>query len=635
MTSLRTSLFDARASSGDVQRASRQSAQHAAEVASAKARVAAMEREAADALAARKAQEAELRELRQSVLELRSSLTDILPPPNPPPPLAASAMPTAAEPAAGNPEAESEAKPGPLSPLGKEKINRFEQPGSVPPALRLERSFSGSPRRFPATATTPQPEPPVLEGSPPSDTSDCGAVLPVELRVTFGAGPMGLSFDLCAVTAGERRTTRLVVTRADGAAKERGVVSGHVITEVNRRLLPPDFTEDDLFDTLMEQPRPVEIGFYRPVYLDDTVIEEGQEDDDEDDDGEDELKGSPLRALASVDVTGPGLSVRGSSLRESGDLRRSTDNIWQSQDSQLRRSADQRRSSEAEMFFSGLLAPEPFSAEAPTLRPNESSVAGMRSSADFFKSLLDDAQGDPAGGSMGLISAPKGVALKDNSKAVLRAHREMANTQHGGNYRQGSPDIGSMSQLMRPTQSPPPTGEVDNEVSLVVAAAETAAVAAAEAAVAGPKGTAAVFTTPTQGSREGPLGGSGNLRMSSGNLRASGNLRDGALRASGSSILRDGPLRVSRADPMRSSSSSLREGPLRGSGTLRDGTLRGSGSLRDASESLPEGWRAVLDPATKIPYFMHEATKETTWEKPAPPPDGTVPLQIPGMRSSI
>jgi hypothetical protein len=50
--------------------------------------------------------------------------------------------------------------------------------------------------------------------------------------------------------------------------------------------------------------------------------------------------------------------------------------------------------------------------------------------------------------------------LKATPKSILRAHRAMANPQHGGNYAADSRDIGSMTGLMRSTQSP---NELDDE----------------------------------------------------------------------------------------------------------------------------------------------------------------------------
>ena len=43
--------------------------------------------------------------------------------------------------------------------------------------------------------------------------------------------------------------------------------------QVNGSLLPPAFSEDDLFDLLMDEPRPITIGFLRPEWdLDDAEV---------------------------------------------------------------------------------------------------------------------------------------------------------------------------------------------------------------------------------------------------------------------------------------------------------------------------------------------------------------------------
>jgi hypothetical protein len=46
-----------------------------------------------------------------------------------------------------------------------------------------------------------------------------------------------------------------------GKASAAGVSAGDAIVSVNGQDLPIDFTEDDLFELLVETPRPVGIGF--------------------------------------------------------------------------------------------------------------------------------------------------------------------------------------------------------------------------------------------------------------------------------------------------------------------------------------------------------------------------------------
>jgi hypothetical protein len=76
-------------------------------------------------------------------------------------------------------------------------------------------------------------------------------------RAEFPPGSIGLSFMNIEEQDG------IVVTHCEGAALHAGVIAGDLIVEVNEEPLDADFTEDNLFDLLMELPRPISIGFRR------------------------------------------------------------------------------------------------------------------------------------------------------------------------------------------------------------------------------------------------------------------------------------------------------------------------------------------------------------------------------------
>jgi hypothetical protein len=79
-------------------------------------------------------------------------------------------------------------------------------------------------------------------------------------RITFGPGPIGLSFNQIDHGGG-----CLIITKVDqgSAAILSGVEAGDLIVEVNEKKLEKEFTEDDLFTLLTELPRPISIGFMR------------------------------------------------------------------------------------------------------------------------------------------------------------------------------------------------------------------------------------------------------------------------------------------------------------------------------------------------------------------------------------
>ena len=57
-------------------------------------------------------------------------------------------------------------------------------------------------------------------------------------------------------------------------------------------------------------------------------------------------------------------------------------------------------------------------------------------------------------------------------------------------------------------------------------------------------------------------------------------------------------------------------------------------SLQKQPKPLPPGWHSTVDPASKITYYWHEKTRETTWKRPAPvatpaPPQAMVPPPSP------
>jgi len=86
----------------------------------------------------------------------------------------------------------------------------------------------------------------------------------VRYRVQFGEGAIGMSFN--------KLDGNIVVTRSEamGAAASAGVAEGDCIVEVNSFVLPDHFTEDGLYELLVEQPRPLTIGFQRPIFDDDS-----------------------------------------------------------------------------------------------------------------------------------------------------------------------------------------------------------------------------------------------------------------------------------------------------------------------------------------------------------------------------
>jgi hypothetical protein len=77
-------------------------------------------------------------------------------------------------------------------------------------------------------------------------------------RVMFGPGPIGVSF-----YSSSKDRVSLVVSRSEGAASSAGVAVNDRIIDINGTKLPLGFTEDQLFELLIEEPRPISIGFMR------------------------------------------------------------------------------------------------------------------------------------------------------------------------------------------------------------------------------------------------------------------------------------------------------------------------------------------------------------------------------------
>ena len=263
------------------------------------------------------------------------------------------------------------------------------------------------------------------EGSEPVDAGDVEAEVDDEenvaitFRASFGDGPIGMSFNQY-----EGGRWNLVVTRVepDGAATLAGVAPGDLIAEVNGELLSAHVNEDDLFDMLVELPRPIEIGFLRLDELPDWELalemSHHQYDDEEDDDDDD----GTCEGEAGQDGT------------DSEDERATGgDQVDAVAGSEEHEECDEE----------GGVLPEAPSATA--------TAAGVTFSSP--KSAHEDG---------GAATAAKVLpsVLRATPKSILRAHRSMANPQHGGNYAADSRDIGSMTGLMRSTQSPDQLSDV-------------------------------------------------------------------------------------------------------------------------------------------------------------------------------
>lgn len=72
----------------------------------------------------------------------------------------------------------------------------------------------------------------------------------------FGQGPIGITFH-------DKRGGGFTITGCEGVAKAKGVRVGDAIVEINEQRLPADMLDDELYDMLVELPRPVSIGFLR------------------------------------------------------------------------------------------------------------------------------------------------------------------------------------------------------------------------------------------------------------------------------------------------------------------------------------------------------------------------------------
>jgi hypothetical protein len=125
---------------------------------------------------------------------------------------------------------------------------------------------------------------------------------PRMFSASFGPGPIGMSFDQAP-----NDSKVLIVTQSEGAAAAAGVVMNDRIVEVNGKQLHPEFTVDDLFDMLMEEPRPISIGYLRIAEPDSATDTEDEEEffdtEDEESDKEPESATARIAAGASSDVT--------------------------------------------------------------------------------------------------------------------------------------------------------------------------------------------------------------------------------------------------------------------------------------------------------------------------------------------
>jgi hypothetical protein len=49
---------------------------------------------------------------------------------------------------------------------------------------------------------------------------------------------------------------------------------------------------------------------------------------------------------------------------------------------------------------------------------------------------------------------------------------------------------------------------------------------------------------------------------------------------------------------------------------------------------LPEGWAEVLDPSTSTPYYYHQTTQATVWDRPADTPEASAAVATPSPDGS-
>ena len=236
----------------------------------------------------------------------------------------------------------------------------------------------------------------------------------ITFRASFGEGPIGMSFNQY-----EGGRWNLVVTRVEpgGAATLAGVSPGDLIAEVNGELLSAQVNEDDLFDMLVELPRPIEIGFLRLDELPDWELalemSHHQYDDDEDDDD------------------------------ENGDDAETSEG----EDSQHGAGSE----NDAGAAGKDRLTPGPGSGEDH----EEEELEGELPEAPSASATVGGATfHSPKSANEAAPNKVLPSVLRATPKSILRAHRSMANPQHGGNYAADSRDIGSMTGLMRSTQSP-------------------------------------------------------------------------------------------------------------------------------------------------------------------------------------
>jgi len=95
------------------------------------------------------------------------------------------------------------------------------------------------------------------DGEPPLDEEEAVSVDEQGVvTFSFGAGPMGITFH-------GKRSGGFVITGCEGVAAQKGVRVGDAIVEINRQRLPEDMLDDELYDMLVELPRPISIGFVR------------------------------------------------------------------------------------------------------------------------------------------------------------------------------------------------------------------------------------------------------------------------------------------------------------------------------------------------------------------------------------
>ena len=82
----------------------------------------------------------------------------------------------------------------------------------------------------------------------------------------FGSGPIGMTF-------ANEQDIGLIVVEVGGVAAQQGIQTGDLIAEVNGRELPTDMYDDELYEMLVELPRPVAIGFCRASFPEDHAVD--------------------------------------------------------------------------------------------------------------------------------------------------------------------------------------------------------------------------------------------------------------------------------------------------------------------------------------------------------------------------